>query len=380
MRGHIRKRGRSWNSVVYVGRDGNGRRRYKWYTHRSRREAEHHLAQVLAAGGIAPSVKTRLSDYLEQWLKDYAEGVVAPTTLDRYRGIIRGSPVRIVGDIPLSRLTPQMIQGYLSTQLARGLSSTTVLHHYRVLRKALKHAVRWGLLTRNPADMVDPPRRRRHGIKVWDEEQIRLFLAEARRSSKHYLLYLTALMTGMRQGELLGLRWRDVDLVEGRASIQQTFYRLGRQELFKEPKTPGARRTIPLPTVVVDELASLKVGQDYARLQLGNGYTDLGLVFCQPNGKPLRANNIVRRDFRKVIERVGLPVMRFHDLRHSHASHLLKQGTNAKVVQERLGHSSTAFTLSVYGHVLPGMQEDATRQLAERLLGRKETAKTEDVL
>jgi integrase len=237
-----------------------------------------------------------------------------------------------------------------------------------LLHAALRHAVRWGLLVRNPCDMVDPPRRVTPEMRVLDEEQVRLFLAEARRSSPHYTLYLAAILTGMRQGELMGLRWRDVDFVVGVASIQQTFYQMGKQQFFKEPKTPRARRNVALPKAMIEELRRGREQQAGYRALFGSEYQDHDLIFCQPNGKPLRANNIVRRDFKWVLKRAGLPQIRFHDLRHCHATLLLRHGVHPKIVQERLGHATPAFTLQVYSHVLPGLQAEAAEVLGSRLL------------
>lgn len=241
MRGQIRKRGKSWAVIVYLGRNPHtGKKQRKWYTHATRHEAEAHLAQLLVqvqAGGGVPPTRLKLEDYLEQWLRDYAAGALAPSTLLSYTRIIRGHIIPALGKIPLSRLTPQAIQWYLSQTSSRGLSSTTALYHYRVLHEALRHAVRWGILIRNPVEFVNPPRRRRLEMQVWDEEQVRLFLAEAKRSSLYHSLYLAAILTGMRQGELLGLRWKDVNFAQAVASIQQTFYRLGSKLVFRGPKT-----------------------------------------------------------------------------------------------------------------------------------------------
>lgn len=377
MRGHIRKRGKSWAVVIFLGRHENGKRRYKWYTHVTRREAEAHLTQLLTqvqAGGGVPPTRLRVGEYLAQWIKDYAAGSVAPTTLASYSMIIRRHLTPALGHIPLARLTVQEIQGYLSHKLSEGLSSTTLLHHHRLLREALKHAVRWGLLIRNPAEWADPPRARRTEMHVWDEEQVRLFLAEARRSSACYPLYLAAVLTGMRQGELLGLRWLDVNFALETATVQQTLYRLGGQQLWRHPKTATSRRTIALPPGLLAELRRIQTAQIEFKRLLGAQYEVHDLVFCQPNGKPLHAHNITQRDFRRIIERAGLPRIRFHDLRHCHATHLLRTGTNPKVVSERLGHSTPAFTLSVYSHVLPGMQREAARWLEATLLGPDQAA------
>ncbi len=397
MRGHIRKRGKGWRITIYLGRDpATNRKRWKAYSHKTREEAQAHLTQILSAmqgGGWTPPAKVRLGDYLERWLKDYAASAVRVTTFDGYRMICRRHLAPALGHVPLNALSAVAIQGYLTGKLqgkkdAQGkwvekpLSSSTVRRHVGVLHRALHNAVRWGLLPANPCDRVDPPRPERFEPRVWDEEQALLFLGEAKRSSCHYCLYLAAVTTGMRQGELLGLRWQDVDLTLGRATVKQTLYRLGgskkdgqvSQVLFGEPKSAKSRRTIPLLPILVEELHRLKAEQDENRRLLGTDYHDHGLVFCQANGAPLHAHNICRRDFRRVIKRAKLPRIRFHDLRHSHATDLLAHGELPKLVSERLGHSSVAFTMQVYSHVLPGMQEQAAARLQARLFGNPQPA------
>lgn len=378
MRGCIVKRGpKSWAIVVYLGRDQTtGKERRKWYSHPTRREAEAHLSALLSqlhAGATLPSTKQRVGEYLEQWLRDYGEiKNLSPTTRRNYGDILRVHLSPALGHLPLQRLSAQAIESYLAEKHRRGLSSTTMQYHYGVLHEALSHAVRKGLLARNPCDFVDRPRRDRVEMPYLDEEQVRLFLAEAKRSSPNYRLYLTALLTGMRQGELLGLRWRDVDFTLGVASVQQTFYRLGKQQLFKEPKSAKSRRAVALSPTLVAELRQSREEQDEQKRSFGSQYEDHGLIFCQPDGKPLHGHNITKRDLPRTLARAGLQRIRFHDLRHSHASHLLRAGVHPKVVQERLGHSTPAFTLQVYSHVMPGMQEEAARVLETRLLGKTE--------
>ena len=387
MRGHIRKRGKnSWAVVVDLGRDpATGRRRQKWFAHKTRREAEAHLAQIVAAmqgGGWTPPAKMLLRDFFDQWLRDYAAGAVGPVTLRNYADTIRVHLKPGLGHVPLSMLSPQAIQGYLSRKLQNGLSPTSVQAHYRLLHEVLGHAVKWGLLSRNPAAQVTAPRRRRFEPQVWDEEQVRLFLAEAKRSSRYYPLYLTAILTGMRAGELAGLRWQDVDLALGVASVRQTLYRLDGSKaageaprvLFKTPKTAAGRRAVALPEAVVAALRDLRADQEENRRLLGADYHDHGLVFCQPNGKPLHSHNISQGDLRRMLARAGLPRIRFHDLRHSHATLLLRQGEHPKIVSERLGHAGVGITLDVYSHVLPGMQAQAAARLEARLFGRPEAA------
>jgi integrase len=232
--------------------------------------------------------------------------------------------------------------------------------------------VKWGLLARNVCDLVEKPRVRRKEMRVWDQEQTLLFLAEARRSSAYYPLYLTAIASGMRAGELLGLRWSSIDFLLGTARVERTFYRLGGRQLFQEPKTEKGRRVVDLPASVIEVLRDVKAKQDAIKREMGNAYTDLDLVFCQEhNGLPLHLHNIARRDFRRVTKRAKLPRIRFHDLRHSHATDLLAHGEHVKMVSERMGHYDPGFTLRTYAHVLPGMGAQAAARLEERLFGQK---------
>jgi len=372
VRGYVVKRGpHSFAAVVYIGRDADtGRERRKWFSFKTRREAEAHVTYLVSqiqGGGTLPATKQRVGEYLEQWLKDYAEGSLGPITIVRYQGIIRKYLIPTLGHVPLARLSPQTIQGYLTGLQQKGLSTTTVRYHAVILHESFGHAVKWGLVARNPVDHVQVPRKQYVEMRIWDEEQVKLFLAEGKRSSPYYPLYLAALTTGMRQGELLGLRWQDVDFLLGEVRVTQTFYRLGGRAIFKAPKTDKARRTVAVPPVLLEALKSLGEVRNRRKREAGDAYEDLDLVFCQTLGKPLHAHNVVRRDFRDVMKRAKVPRIRFHDLRHCHATLLLQQGVHPKIVQERLGHATPAFTLHIYSHVLPGMQHEAVARLQDRL-------------
>jgi integrase len=261
--------------------------------------------------------------------------------------------------IPLSRLTPMAIDEWLIKMQQKKLSPATVHQAFRVLREALHQAVIWSLIPRSPAELVKAPRVPAKEMRVWDEEQVRLFLAEAKRSSRYYALYLLAILTGLRRGELLALRWQDVDWIFRRLSVKQTLVRMKREVIVREPKSPKSRRTVALPPVALEELKLLRKRQPGTEL-----------IFCQEDGKPIHAHNLTQRDFKGVIERAKVPRIRFHDLRHCHATLLLRQGVNPKVVSEQLGHSRVSLTLDLYSHILPGLQEEATLRLAERLLGK----------
>jgi len=172
-------------------------------------------------------------------------------------------------------------------------------------------------------------------------------------------MYLTAIATGMRQSEILGLRWRDIDFITGRASVSQIYCRGD----FKEPKTAKSRRAVDFPKRLLQELQHVREIQTESKRQLGPGYEDSDLVFCQRNGSPLHVRNVIRRDFEPLMRRAAVPRIRFHDLRHLHATFLLRAGTHPKVVSERLGHSRVGVTLDIYSHVVPGLQAQAAHQV-----------------
>jgi integrase len=386
MRGHIQRRGKSWRIKITQGRDPATKRvRQKWFTYPTRQEAEAHLSQMLAqlhGGGSIPTTRITVGQFLQEWLEKRA-GAIRETSHESYVQIVDGHLIPDLGTIPLRHMTALDVQGYITTKLsgrkdekgkvlAKPLSAGTVRKHIAVLREALGHAVKWGLLARNVCDLVEKPRVPRKEMCVWDGEQAQLFLAQAKRqNSPYYPLYMTAITTGLRAGELLGLRWSSIDFLLGTARVDRTFYRMGGKQLFQEPKTEKGRRVVDLLPTVVEILRGLKPKQDAIKREFGSAYTDLDLVFCQPDGKPLHLHNIVSRDFRRVTKKAKLPRIRFHDLRHSHATDLLAHGEHPKVVSERLGHYDPAFTLRVYSHVLPGMQAQAAMRLEERLFGLK---------
>jgi len=227
-----------------------------------------------------------------------------------------------------------------------------------VLHKALQTAVKWGLLSRNVADGVDLPRGEHTEMQTWDEDDITRFL-EAAKVTPYYALFYTALFTGMRRSELLGLRWADVDFILSQLYVNRSLHQLNnRSYVFTQPKSVRSRRTIALSPSTILTLKRHKEQQALEKAMLGMMLKEDDLVFSTPEGKPLRPNTITRA-WANLARRCGLKVIRFHDARHTHASLLLKQGVHPKVVQERLGHSSIAVTLDTYSHVTPGLQEAA---------------------
>lgn len=373
MKGHIRKRGkRSWAIVLDLGRTAEGRRRQRWHTVTgTKRDAERELGRLLHefnTGAYVEPVRMLLSDYLERWLSDCASHAVSAKTLERYTEIVRNHLTPSLGQHPLQKLQPLHIQGSYSEALKRGrlngrggLSPRTVLHHHRVLHSALKQAVRWQLLVRNPADAVEPPRPQHKEMRALGEEET-IRLLEAARNSRLYSPAFVAVTTGLRRGELLALKWDKVDLNRRLLSVQLTLEQTRGGLNFKQPKTPRSRRMIDLPALTVEELKRHRKDQARHRLMLGPAYEDHGLVFPAPDGRPWAPDRF-SSTFSALTRRSGFEGFRFHDLRHSHATQLLKQSIHPKVVSERLGHATIAITLDTYSHVLPGLQKDAAEKI-----------------
>ncbi len=369
MKGHIRQRGkRSWAVVLDLGRDADGRRRQRWHTvHGTKKDAQRELARLLHelnTGAYVEPARMSVGEYLERWLADYAKNSVAAKTFERYAEIVRVNLKPALGHLPLPKLQPLHIQSYYSKALSEGrrdgrggLSAQTVLHHHRVLHVALAQAVRWQLLSRNPADAVQPPRAAKTEMRALTEDETAKLLRAAAWSTL-YMPILVSVTTGLRRGELLGLRWVDATLDHGELAVRRSLQQTRDGLTYKEPKTACARRTVTLPPLTVEALRQHKVSQTEQRLRLGPIFEDNDLVFPRPDGRPWSPDAFTSA-FSAFIRRSGLPRIRFHDLRHSHASQLLRQGVHPKVVSERLGHSTVGITLDTYSHVLPGLQRDA---------------------
>ncbi len=312
-----------------------------------------------------PRNNTTVEAFIEQWLQATAPNIRA-TTLLTYRLNLDRYVVPALGYMKLQDLNAATLQAFNAT-LLEWLAPKTVRNVHGILRRMLSDAVRWGLLKRNQSDAVDAPRRNTPEMKVWTPEQIRTFLrgVEGERLYPAWLLLCT---TGMRRGEVLGLRWEDIDLDSARLSVRQARVSLGNEFVINEPKTRRGRRVVALDATTVAVLRSHRAAQAQERLAHGPDWNDSGLVFCKPDGSDLHPETL-SRSFRYRIKRDGLPKIRLHDLRHSWASAALLAGVNAKVVSERLGHAQIAFTLDTYAHVLPSMDASAAETVAGAIFG-----------
>jgi integrase len=282
---------------------------------------------------------------------------------------IRYTSMPALGSVDLVALRPSHIQSLYSKLQASGrsdghggLSARSVLRYHQILHAALRQGVRWQLLARNPADAVEPPRPTRRELRATTAEQARAVMAAAD-ATPYGVFVRLALLTGARRGELLGLRWGDVDFDGGALHIQQTAQRIAGQGIvFRQPKTRLSRRAIALSRDAVEVLRGHRRRQAEARLLAGPAYRDLDLVFATGLGTPIEPGNL-RRSWLAIARSAGVPGLRIHDLRHAHASLMLGQGVHPKVVSERLGHASVNITLDRYSHLLPGLQEAAAAAL-----------------
>jgi len=378
MRGHIEKRSKdSYSCRVAIGKDSTGKYRFHSETVRgTKKDAEKHLSEMLSRqdnGTFIKPTKITVSEYLERWLNEYVKPNLGPRTYEGYESIVRCHLIPDLGHIRLMQLNPQHLQKYYAKQITGirrdrkdALTPTTVSHHHTCLHCALKIAVRGGLLIRNPADAVTPPRPLHTEMHTMNEEDLQTFL-ETVKTTPYYTLFYTSLFTGVRRSELLALRWTDVDLFLCQISVTQTLHHLQDGNLvFRPTKTAKGRRMIALSPSLALVLKEHREKQRLERIMVGRPFKEDDFVFCTPEGRPLLPDTI-SNVWRKMVKRAGLKHFRLHDARHTHASLLLKQGVHPKVVQERLGHATISTTLDLYSHVAPGLQAAAAARFDEVL-------------
>lgn len=362
-----RKDGR-WEARALVT-DGTGVRVRRSLLGRSRSVVVAKLAdaQRAEANGLpATTSRVSLTEYLASWL-EASEPRIRPRTYESYELIVRVHLAPALGHIPLVRLTPPQVQAFLNAKTKAGCSPRTVAYIRAVLRQALGQAERWGLVTRNVAKLAEPPRVPRRQVQPLDPAEARTFL-DAIRDDRYEALYLAALGVGLRQGELLGLSWRDVDLDGGTLRVRQALQRVKGGLTLVEPKSATSHRTVALPAVVRDSLRRHRVRQLKERLASGGRWRDdpRDLVFLSTIGTPLDGVAVTRR-FQALLADAGLPRQRFHDLRHACASLLLAKGVAPRVVMETLGHSQISLTMNTYSHVAPSLAREAADRMDEAL-------------
>jgi integrase len=376
MRGYTAKKGKRYYAVIYEGIDpATGKERRRWHPAGIRKaDAEKLVTELVKRrndGDYRAPDKVTVGTYLtERWLPGQRSQLKA-STFDSYRRTIDLHVLPTLGNLPLTRVAPEdldMLYGQLlesgrrnSSGESPGLSAASVRYVHRILRKAFGDAVRKGILVRNPILQADQPKRdvsntREREMHVWTAVQLRMFLGSLgdQRLAPAFIL---AAHSGMRRGEVAGLRWSDIDLQARLIHIRQAVTVVGYEMRISDVKTSNGRRTIDINDDVVQTLQTRLNQQSEERLT-DDAAGDYELVFARPDGRPTHPE-VFSRTFERLVGRSGLPMIRLHDLRHTHASLLLKAGVPIKVVSERLGHATPSFTLDVYGWVLPGMQAEA---------------------
>ena len=374
MKGHVRERPKgsgNWYAVIDVHDPATGKRRRKWHSLQAagKRQAQVECARIISditGGNYLEPDKTTVAQFLVQWL-EHIKANVSPRTYERYSEIANKNIVPLLGEVKLNQLKPIQISEAYTKALAAGrrdgkggLSPRSVMHIHRVLKQALKQAVRWEMLHRNPADAVRPPKDEKHRMTTYDMPQTAKLL-DAVRGTRIFVPVLLAVLCGLRRGEIAALRWRHVDIANAQIAVVESAEQMNCSVRLKETKS-GRARTVAISESVVEELKAHRLTQAKGMLRLGVRLTDDNYVAALADGSPMQPTFITHQWVR-TISGTALPRVRFHDLRHAHATHMLSSGVHPKIASERLGHSKVGITLDLYSHVIPGMQEDAVAKM-----------------
>ncbi len=366
MRGFVTKKSgrQGWYPVLSL--PGNKK---KWL-HRcpTKREAEKLLALEAAkyqSSSWYPSTSALFRDFAERWLRGCENGGYKPSTIHGYQSALQAHLLPAFGHYRLDQMTPDVIQSFINEHLRAGTNLATLNRLVRQLHTVLGKARRWRYLLENPVDLAERPRVQKRPMDYLRPDEIGQFLSAAPENRR--LLFKAAILTGLRMGELLAMKWHHLDWPTGRYHVVESLW-VGKGGFqFVSPKTESSRRAIKLQPGLLADLRAYHQLQEQQRLVLSEEYKDFGLIFCQFNGRPLNPNNLLNRDFCRTLELAGLRRMRFHDLRHTFASLMIAQGEHPKTIQEAMGHSSIAMTMNTYAHLLPRLQEEAADRLEAAL-------------
>lgn len=371
----------TWYFVVDVGKRPDGRRiQKKRRGFKTRKEASKALNEILNdvnKGTYVEPSKTLFMEYLQEWLQN-KQTRVRESTLETYSWLINKHIVPALGNVQLSNLTPMMIQQLYNDLTNEGkLSSENIQKIHTLINDALKKAESWGMIVKNPASLVERPKATKNEIQVWNKEESQKFLQTAM-ESRYYIAFMLALTTGMRQGEILGVRWKDIDMENGILYVIQTLDHSGKK-LTPSTKTKNGKRSVSLPdeTIFALKRHMKLIAEDKRSAE--NLYQDHDLVVCTSVGTPTSPRNLCR-SFYNLIKKANVKRIRFHDLRHTHATLLLLQGVNPKIVSERLGHANVRMTLDTYSHLMPSMQMDTAKNFGRFLFDGKQPHQSDDII
>lgn len=370
--GSIYRRKSDGKWVGSVTLDNGGRKVFYGKTKKEVEDKVNEAVYEQRQGTLITAKDQTLAEYLAEWLEETVKPNRRPRTYERYECMIRLHILPILGKVKLQVLTPRHIKLLQSQGLKAGLSNTTVGAIHEMLHKALDDAWKLELVKRNVCDMVSPPRRQHKEFRPLDAAQSRKLL-ESTKGHPQETLFVLALATGMRRGELLGLKWQDIDLDNRVLYVRRALSRLptkmGKEkgDLYIEAdlKTKSSKRSIALASFAIEALQQHRIRQEEMRCQAGKLWQDHDYVFCKPDGSHLNPGHDVLVQLKILLKKAGLPDVRFHDLRHSVATFLLSMGVHPRVAQDILGHAEISMTMDTYSHVSPTMQRDAMNKLDE---------------
>jgi integrase len=364
-----------WVAAVSIGL-GKKRKKYYFEKKQDAIRKKNEALRELERGTLATGPQQKLGDYLSRWLEEVHKPTIRLSSYIKYRKLINTYIIPELGDVQVQKLTPQQVQSLYTRLGKRGLAPKTINSVHGVLHKALDNAVRWSLVSRNVCDLVSPPRVVKREMKPLTLEQAHKLLETAKGHRLEVLLML-AVVTGMRRGELLALRWSDVDLERHTLLVCRTVDYIAHYGYVEtKPKTKSGMRQIMLPSFMVEILEAHRVQQAEQRQAVGDEWEELGLVFCDLHGGYINSRYLLVL-FRNLLQEAGLPHMHFHDLRHSAVTLLMSMEVNIKVIQELLGHSDIITTLGTYGHLLPTMQGDAMNKWDDVFGGEQDRSEDE---
>ncbi|SHF75840.1 Site-specific recombinase XerD [Desulfofundulus australicus DSM 11792] len=387
MAGWVEKRGENkWRLNVPGGTGPDGKRKVfrKNVEAQSKREAEKLLdlfaAEVLRGQYVEPS-KLTFGQFVERWLRDYAEPNLAPKTVHRYRQMLETRILPAMGHLKIEQIKPlHLMEFYKNLQedgiredgKPGGLSERTILHHHRLISAILQDAVEWQVIPSNPASRVKPPRVKKQQAASYDETQFAALMeALEQEPLKYRVMVVLAVASGLRRGELMALEWKDIDFQKGTLEVRRAAqYLPGRGQFTKEPKTEESRRVVTLPPSVMSLLKEYKRHQAQERLKVGDLWQGSDRLFTTWDGRPMHIDTISKW-FPAFLKRHNLPPLPFHGLRHTHASLLIGQGVHAKTISARLGHSNISTTMDIYGHALKSADREAAEKLDGILAGKR---------
>lgn len=371
MKGSVSKRGNKYYPRVNITKDENGNWRQKWGKgYATKKEAEKALRKLVEEVENAfdrKAGKSSLDTYLRHWLDSYCVPRLAPNTVRGYRVNIEKHIIPHIGAIQLDALTPRDIQRLYAKLASSGLSGTSIRYVHNNLHKALAHAVKQEMIYRNPADLVDPPLVNRfEGVALSPDDIKRLLTASI--SSELYLPITLALTLGLRRGEALGLQWKDVDFKQRTITIRHSASYANGEFSLSTPKTKRSKRTLLVPDVLLSALESAHSKQAELLDLMGKDFNPYNLVCCRPDGTPFTFGAL-QYHYKNLLKSSGLPDVRFHDLRHTNATLLLRSSVPAKIVSSMLGHSSIGITMDTYSHVMTDMQSPAVHAVNQAFEG-----------